>query len=55
MLAGFGLIILCIAVGVGLGVGWAKLTSSHDEGYVSPGQLLISADQRTLASTVEAQ
>jgi hypothetical protein len=47
--------VVCIALGIGLGVGGAKWTSAHDGSYVSPGQLLISADQRTLASTVQAQ
>src|SRR5262249_49787665 len=41
-------------LGIGLGVAGASWTSSHVAGsYNSPGDLLISADQRTLASTVQ--
>jgi hypothetical protein len=53
ILAGLGLAVVCTALGIGLGAGGANWASSHIVGsYVSPGQLLISADQRTLASTV---
>jgi hypothetical protein len=53
VLTGFGIAIVCIAVGIGLGVAGADWASSNVVGsYVSPGGLLISADQRTIASTV---
>ena len=50
---GLRMVVVCTAIGILLGLGGAQLASSDVVGhYTSPGPILISADQRTLAGTV---
>jgi hypothetical protein len=52
---GVRIAVIFTAVGVLLGVGGAHLASSTVVGhYASPGSILVSADQRSLASTVSS-